>query len=116
MGNSLSLRRVCGEGGFAGAKLDDGWTVTKRLEPGWELIGMSRDRNGTAYPAADWRCFWGFLVIGLFRGVAGEANRGGAGTISEIGGLGSGNRVVTESTIVRTTSVGDIVAGWRDLW
>ena len=80
------------------------------------LFGTGADKIGAGQPAADCRCFWGFRAIDPFRGAGGAAKRGGAGTISEMGGWDSGNRVVTESTSVRTTSLGDIAADCRDLW
>lgn len=49
-------------------------------------------------------------------GAAEAEKRGGAGTMSEMGDGGSGNRVEAGSIKLRATSVEDMGADCRDLW
>ena len=51
-----------------------------------------------------------------FIGVCESEKRGGAGTMSVMGGWDSGNRVSGELMNVRTNSEGEIGDGCRDLW
>ena len=55
-------------------------------------------------------------MIDPFMAARESEKRGGAGTMSDIEGWDSGKNVAGGSNIVRTTSVGVMGDGCRDLW
>ncbi len=75
-----------------------------------------RTLHRASQPAADCLCLGVFRVIDPFKGARESEKRGGAGSMSGMGGWESGNSVAVGSTKVRTNSEGEMEEDCRDLW